>query len=107
MGKGGIFTVNSINYYQIVYQESTSFLLINNSSNSHVKGRTGLLYYVWSIQDHISSLATDPGSTKSSRAGGIKTSKADGSDDSPASSPSVQARGTFQGHENTVEDVQF
>lgn len=62
---------------------------------------------LWSIHDHISTLATDPGSAKSSGTGGIKTSKGDGSDDSPSSSPSIQARGTFQGHENTVEDVQF
>ncbi|KAL8098884.1 hypothetical protein AgCh_031559 [Apium graveolens] len=40
---------------------------------------------LWGIPDHISTLAADPRSTKSS----------------------VQARGTFQGHEETVEDVQF
>ncbi|WOG99155.1 hypothetical protein DCAR_0518503 [Daucus carota subsp. sativus] len=62
---------------------------------------------LWSIHDHISTLATDSGSTKSAKPGGIKNSKGNGSDDSPSSSPSVQARGTFQGHENTVEDVQF
>lgn len=62
---------------------------------------------LWGIHDHISTLAADPRSTKSSGTGGIKNSKGERSDDAPSSSPSVQARGTFQGHEATVEDVQF
>ncbi|KAL1811321.1 hypothetical protein DCAR_0623395 [Daucus carota subsp. sativus] len=62
---------------------------------------------LWSIHDHISTLAGDPKSAKSSKTGSIKTSKGDRSDDMPSSSPYVQARGTFQGHEDTVEDVQF
>ncbi|KAK1360270.1 WD-40 repeat-containing protein MSI4 [Heracleum sosnowskyi] len=62
---------------------------------------------LWGIYDHISTLAADPRSTKSFETGGIKNSKGDRSDDAPSSSPSVQARGTFQGHEDTVEDVQF
>ncbi|GKD95076.1 WD40 repeat-containing protein MSI4-like protein, partial [Tanacetum coccineum] len=51
---------------------------------------------LWSIHDHISTLATQPGITKSV-----------GSDDKPAESPVTQARGVFHGHEDTVEDVQF
>lgn len=51
---------------------------------------------LWSIHDHISTLATQPGITKSG-----------GSDDKPAESPVIQARGVFHGHEDTVEDVQF
>ncbi|GJY97431.1 WD40 repeat-containing protein MSI4-like protein, partial [Tanacetum coccineum] len=51
---------------------------------------------LWSIHDHISTLATQPGITKNV-----------GSDDKPAESPVIQARGVFHGHEDTVEDVQF
>nr|GEX06580.1 WD-40 repeat-containing protein MSI4-like [Tanacetum cinerariifolium] len=51
---------------------------------------------LWSIHDHISTLATQPGITKSG-----------GSDDKPTESPVIQARGVFHGHEDTVEDVQF
>ncbi|GJR34544.1 retrovirus-related pol polyprotein from transposon TNT 1-94 [Tanacetum coccineum] len=51
---------------------------------------------LWSIHDHISTLATQPGITKNV-----------GSDDKPAESPVTQARGVFHGHEDTVEDVQF
>ncbi|XP_034696799.1 WD-40 repeat-containing protein MSI4-like [Vitis riparia] len=55
---------------------------------------------LWSIQDHISTLAADPGSAKS-------TSKAGGGNDKPVESPSIGARGIYQGHDDTVEDVQF
>ena len=51
---------------------------------------------LWSIHDHISTLATQPGITKSG-----------GSDDKPTESLVIQARGVFHGHEDTVEDVQF
>ncbi|XP_074361683.1 WD-40 repeat-containing protein MSI4-like isoform X2 [Apium graveolens] len=90
------------------HKDNAEFALAMSPTEPFVlSGGKDRFVILWSIQDHISSLATDPGSTKSSKAGGIKTSKADVSDYSPASSPSVQARGTFQGHENTVEDVQF
>ncbi|KAK3018688.1 hypothetical protein RJ639_003119, partial [Escallonia herrerae] len=62
---------------------------------------------LWSIHDHISTLATDQGATKSSGHGGAKSTKAGGSDDKATHSPTIQARGIFQGHEDTVEDVQF
>lgn len=62
---------------------------------------------LWSIQDHISTLATDSGAIKSSGFGGIKTPKGAGGDDKPSDSPSIKARGIFQGHGDTVEDVQF
>lgn len=90
------------------HKDNAEFALAMSPTEPFVlSGGKDRFVILWSIQDHISSLATDPGSTKSSRAGGIKTSKGDGTDDSPSSSPSIQARGTFQGHENTVEDVQF
>ena len=55
---------------------------------------------LWSIHDHISTLATDSGAGSN----GGKSPKAD---DKPTESPKVQARGIFQGHRDTVEDVQF
>lgn len=62
---------------------------------------------LWSIHDHISTLAADSGATKSSGSGGNRTPKGAGGDDKPLDSPSIKARGIFQGHEDTVEDVQF
>ncbi|GFZ11748.1 transducin family protein [Actinidia rufa] len=64
---------------------------------------------MWSIQDHISSLATDPVSTKSpgSGSGSKNTSKAGGASDKHVDSPTIGPRGTYQGHGDTVEDVQF
>ncbi|XP_031092989.1 WD-40 repeat-containing protein MSI4-like [Ipomoea triloba] len=55
---------------------------------------------LWSIHDHISTLATDQGDKKPLGSGATSTKL-------PANSPTVQARGVFQGHEDTVEDVQF
>ncbi|CAM8899687.1 hypothetical protein QQ045_012439 [Rhodiola kirilowii] len=59
---------------------------------------------LWSIQDHISASTTDPAS-----AGSIIKNKSPsgGNNDKAADSPSVGPRGIFQGHEDTVEDVQF
>ncbi|CAA0822403.1 WD-40 repeat-containing protein MSI4 [Striga hermonthica] len=55
---------------------------------------------LWSIQDHISSLAAEKGTQKS------PGSKSVGSNGKPEST-TVQARGIFHGHDDTVEDVQF
>ncbi|CAN4084801.1 unnamed protein product [Withania somnifera] len=52
---------------------------------------------LWSIQDHISTLAAD--APKSAGSGGSIIKSAD--------NPSIGPRGIFQGHEDTVEDVQF
>ncbi|KAL3528627.1 hypothetical protein ACH5RR_007949 [Cinchona calisaya] len=64
---------------------------------------------LWSIQDHISSLAVDQGSAKSpgSGAANTKPSKVGGDEEKHVGGPRVQARGVFRGHEATVEDVQF
>ncbi|CAB4272402.1 unnamed protein product [Prunus armeniaca] len=65
---------------------------------------------LWSIHDHISSLASDPGSARSPGSGGANAkhaSKTGGSNDKPTDSPSVEPRGIYQGHGDTVEDVQF
>ncbi|KAG9143290.1 hypothetical protein Leryth_010215 [Lithospermum erythrorhizon] len=50
---------------------------------------------LWSIQDHISTLAVDQGARKSPGS------------NKQADSQTVQAREVFKGHEDTVEDVQF
>lgn len=57
---------------------------------------------LWSIQDHISSTATDP----KSEANAKQNSKS-GEGERTADGPSVGPRGIFQGHEDTVEDVTF
>ncbi|OVA01307.1 WD40 repeat [Macleaya cordata] len=57
---------------------------------------------LWSIQDHISASAVDQGSTKSP---GSKTPSKVG--DKSSESPSIGPRGIYQGHDDTVEDVQF
>ncbi|KAF8393536.1 hypothetical protein HHK36_021780 [Tetracentron sinense] len=65
---------------------------------------------LWSIHDHISASAADPGSTKSPGSGGsgIKhSSKVGGGNDKAADNPSIGPRGIYQGHDDTVEDVQF
>jgi histone-binding protein RBBP4 len=51
---------------------------------------------LWSIEDHVTSAATD------SKSGGsiIKNDK-------NADSPSVGPRGIYSGHDDTVEDVAF
>ncbi|KVI11167.1 WD40 repeat-containing protein [Cynara cardunculus var. scolymus] len=61
---------------------------------------------LWSIHDHISTLATEPGLTKSPGASGGKNLKTGGDDDKRTESPVIQARGVFQGHDDTVEDVE-
>ncbi|MED6109213.1 WD-40 repeat-containing protein msi4 [Stylosanthes scabra] len=53
---------------------------------------------LWSVQDHISSLAAEAGSNV--KMGSKNSQKA-------TESPSVGPRGIFQGHTDTVEDVQF
>ncbi|XP_059634823.1 WD-40 repeat-containing protein MSI4-like [Cornus florida] len=53
---------------------------------------------LWSIHDHISTLTTDA-STKPVESAGSIIKAADNS--------SIGPRGIFQGHEDTVEDVQF
>lgn len=56
---------------------------------------------LWSIHDHISSLALRRAAQQSSayKGGAVSRRAADAS--------TVQARGIFQGHTNTVEDCTF
>lgn len=62
---------------------------------------------LWSIQDHVSILASEPGPMKPSRSSIKHASRAGGSNQKPADSPSIGPRGTYRGHGDTVEDVQF
>ncbi|CAI9114323.1 OLC1v1015026C1 [Oldenlandia corymbosa var. corymbosa] len=62
---------------------------------------------LWSIHDHISSLAVNQAATKSPGSGAANTLQAGGVEDKQIGGPRVKARGIFQGHEDTVEDVQF
>ncbi|KAL2457338.1 WD-40 repeat-containing protein MSI4 [Abeliophyllum distichum] len=52
---------------------------------------------LWSIQDHVSTLATDAGQLTGSAGSVVKA----------ADNSSIGSRGVFQGHDDTVEDVQF
>ncbi|CAI9764672.1 unnamed protein product [Fraxinus pennsylvanica] len=52
---------------------------------------------LWSIQDHVSTLATDSGQLTDSAGSVVKA----------ADNSSVGPRGVFQGHDDIVEDVQF
>ncbi|KAL6585826.1 WD-40 repeat-containing protein msi4 [Orobanche minor] len=52
---------------------------------------------LWSIQDHVSTLATDATQTAESARSIVKA----------ADNSTVGPRGVFQGHNDTVEDVQF
>lgn len=56
---------------------------------------------LWSIHDHISSLAADQGAHKS------PGSKGNLSNGKAGDGTTVESRGIFHGHEDTVEDVQF
>ncbi|XAR49944.1 hypothetical protein NMG60_11004130 [Bertholletia excelsa] len=65
---------------------------------------------LWSIQDHISCLAADQVSGKSPGASSTSsksTPKVGANGDKTADSPTVGPRGIYQGHADTVEDVQF
>lgn len=64
---------------------------------------------LWSIHDHISTLAAEA-ATKSPGSGATNSkhsSKVGGSTDKTTDSPSIGPRGIYQGHTDTVEDVQF
>ncbi|KAJ8440595.1 hypothetical protein Cgig2_028724 [Carnegiea gigantea] len=85
---------------------SSEPLVLSGASYDAGKDKSVVL---WSIHDHISTLAAEANSTKSPAAGSnIKSvSKAGEGNDGNAKSPSVGPRGIFKGHEDTVEDVQF
>jgi len=62
---------------------------------------------LWSIQDHVSSLS-DAAATKSlGSASSSGKQPAKTGDEKNSDSPKIGPRGVFQGHQDTVEDVQF
>lgn len=70
---------------------------------SYITGKDKFVV-LWSIEDHVTSAATD------SKSGGsiIKpNSKSGEGNDKAVDSPSVGPRGIYSGHEDTVEDVAF
>lgn len=56
---------------------------------------------LWSVHDHISTLAVETASNVK------QGSKTGGNNTKATESPCIEPRGIYQGHEDTVEDVQF
>ncbi|KAK6128021.1 hypothetical protein DH2020_038224 [Rehmannia glutinosa] len=83
------------------HQDNAEFALAMSPTEPFVlSGGKDKSVVLWSIHDHISSLAADQGAQKSPGSKGVAANgKPEGT--------TVQARGIFQGHEDTVEDVQF
>ncbi|KAK9734517.1 hypothetical protein RND81_04G144900 [Saponaria officinalis] len=86
------------------HQDDAEFALAMCSSEPLVlSGGKDKSVVLWSIHDHISTLATEPGSGKSNNSGSNIKKAGNGNSDNPSIGP----RGIYQGHEDTVEDVQF
>ncbi|XAR67163.1 hypothetical protein NMG60_11013623 [Bertholletia excelsa] len=80
------------------HQENAEFALAMCRAEPLVlSGGKDKTVVLWSIQDHVSTLTAD--ATKPTGSGGSNVKTTD--------SPSIGPRGIFQGHEDTVEDVQF
>ncbi|KAJ6435260.1 hypothetical protein OIU84_000455 [Salix udensis] len=89
------------------HQDNAEFALAMCPTDPYVlSGGKDKLVVLWSIQDHITSSATDP-ATKSPGSGGSIIKKAGDGSDKAADGPSVGPRGIYSGHEDTVEDVAF
>ncbi|KAI4344513.1 hypothetical protein L6164_011730 [Bauhinia variegata] len=85
------------------HQDNAEFALAMCPTEPYVlSGGKDKSVVLWSIQDHITSGATDP------KSGGsiIKQNSKEGNDKA-TDSPSVGPRGIYYGHEDTVEDVTF
>ncbi|KAA3478584.1 WD-40 repeat-containing protein MSI4-like [Gossypium australe] len=93
------------------HQENAEFALAMCPTEPFVlSGGKDKSVVLWSIHDHISTLAKEQGPTKSPGSTSTSTkhaSKGGGGNDNHVEGPSVEARGIYQGHEDTVEDVQF
>ncbi|ONK76546.1 uncharacterized protein A4U43_C03F29400 [Asparagus officinalis] len=87
------------------HQENAEFALAMCRSDPLVlSGGKDKLVVLWSIQDHISSLS-DASATKLSGSSGKQPTKI--GEEKNSDSPKIEPRGVFQGHQETVEDVQF
>ncbi|KAF5726062.1 putative WD-repeat protein [Tripterygium wilfordii] len=88
------------------HQDNAEFALAMSPAEPYVlSGGKDKLVVLWSIQDHITTSATDPSAAKSPGSGG-SIIKQDGNDKA-ADAPTVGPRGVYNGHEDTVEDVAF
>ncbi|KAK2425191.1 WD-40 repeat-containing protein MSI4 [Trifolium repens] len=84
------------------HKDNAEFALAMCSTEPFVlSGGRDKYVVLWSIQDHIATLAAavDPDDKQSTNLGG--------SSEKAANSPSVGPRGIYRGHKDTVEDVQF
>ncbi|KAJ6742794.1 WD40 REPEAT FAMILY [Salix viminalis] len=89
------------------HQDNAEFALAMCPTEPYVlSGGKDKSVVLWSIQDHITSSATDP-ATKSPGSGGSIIKKAGDGNDKATDGPSIRPRGIYQGHEDTVEDVAF
>ncbi|XP_061952171.1 WD-40 repeat-containing protein MSI4-like [Populus nigra] len=89
------------------HQDNAEFALAMCPTDPYVlSGGKDKLVVLWSIQDHITSSASDP-ATKSPGSGGSIIKKTGDGSDKATDGPSVGPRGIYHGHEDTVEDVAF
>ncbi|XP_047320454.1 WD-40 repeat-containing protein MSI4-like [Impatiens glandulifera] len=87
----------------IGHKENAEFALSMGQTEPFVlSGGKDKLVVLWNIEDHISTLALE---TPSGGGRTIRNSKAGGS--SVESITTLHPRGTYLGHQDTVEDVQF
>ncbi|KAK9132716.1 hypothetical protein Scep_012244 [Stephania cephalantha] len=85
------------------HQDNAEFALAMCPTEPYVlSGGKDKLVVLWSIEDHISPSTTETKSPGSGSSSVKQISKVGG-----VESPSVGPRGVYQGHEDTVEDVQF
>ncbi|KAJ4831114.1 hypothetical protein Tsubulata_010628 [Turnera subulata] len=87
------------------HQDNAEFALAMCPTEPYVlSGGKDKSVVLWSIQDHITTSATDPATGKPTGSGGSIVKKSGDGSDKAADGPSVGPRGIYQGHEDTVED---
>ncbi|XP_010906367.1 WD-40 repeat-containing protein MSI4 [Elaeis guineensis] len=90
------------------HQENAEFALAMCPSDPCVlSGGKDKLVVLWSIQDHISTLAESAAKSPATPATSSGKQPAKAGHEKSSDSPTVGPRGVYQGHEDTVEDVQF
>ncbi|KAJ7979352.1 WD-40 repeat-containing protein MSI4 [Quillaja saponaria] len=93
------------------HQDNAEFALAMCPTEPYVlSGGKDKSVVLWSIQDHISSAATDSAGAKSPGSGGSiikQNAKSGEGSDKTGDGPSIGPRGIYYGHEDTVEDVAF
>ncbi|KAL5582103.1 hypothetical protein UlMin_014545 [Ulmus minor] len=102
---------SSIDLLLTVHKDNAEFPLAMCPTDPFVlSGGKDKSVVLWSIQDQISTLASESTPAKSPGSGGTNTnmaSKGAGNNYKLIDSPSIGPRGIYYGHEDTVEDVQF